>query len=202
MSERRGPWIVHSRQSVFENPWLRLDTYPITRPDGAPGEYGVVHFQNLALAVLPLFDNGDTMLVGQHRFPSDAYSWELPEGGGRLDADPRAEAARELKEETGLSAQNWQEILRMDLSNSVTDEHAVGFIATGLRAGEAEPEGTEVLETRRLHFREVLDEVISGTITDSLTVAMVLKAHYMALNGLLHAELAKALLRGADSEGG
>lgn len=200
MSEMRGPWTVHSREVVFETPWMRIDTYPITQPDGVEGRYGVVHFQNLALAILPLFETGETVLVGQHRFPQDKYSWEIPEGGGRLDREPQSEAARELKEETGLSALHWQEILRMDTSNSITDEEAIGFIATGLSEGEAEPEGTEVLELRRLHFCDLLEEVISGAITDSLTVAMVLKAHYMALNGLLDPALSEAMLRGPRSE--
>lgn len=200
MSEKRGPWIVHGRTIVHETPWMRIEQYPVTRPDGQPGEYGVVHFQNIAIAVLPLFANGDTVLVGQHRFPHDRYSWELPEGGGRLDADPRDEAARELKEETGLMAAHWMEVLRMDLSNSVTDEESIGYIATGLSVGEPEPEGTEVLENRRLHFNELLREVISGAITDSLTVAMVLKAHYMALNGLLEPDLSEAMLREPDGK--
>ncbi|MBR9824891.1 MAG: NUDIX hydrolase [Alphaproteobacteria bacterium] len=202
MTERRGPWLVHSHEDVFETAWMKVESYPITRPDGLAGHYGVVHFKNRALAILPLFETGETILVGQHRFPQDKYSWEIPEGGGDLDGDPQQEAARELKEETGLIAQRWKEVLRMDLSNSITDESAIGYIATGLTQGEAEPEGTEVLETRRLHFREVLARVISGEITDSLTVAMVLKAHYMALHGLLDADLSQALLSGADSEGG
>lgn len=195
MSETRGPWQVHGTLTVYENPWLRVEAHDVTRPDGQPGIYGVVGFANIAIAVLPLFADGTTMLVGQHRFPHDAYSWEIPEGGGPLDVAPLDSAKRELKEETGLSAEHWREILQMDLSNSVTDERAVGYIATGLAEGEADPEGTEDLRTRRLTFREALHEAMSGTIRDALTVAMLLRAYYMAMEGELDETLAAAMLQ-------
>ena len=84
MSGSRGPWQVGASRTVYENPWLRLTEHDVTRPDGEPGLYGVVEFANLAIAVLPLFEDGTTVLVGQHRFPQDKYSWEIPEGGGPL----------------------------------------------------------------------------------------------------------------------
>lgn len=167
----------------------------MTRPDGKPGLYGVVGFANVAIAILPVFADGTTVLVGQHRFPQDAYSWEIPEGGGPHGVPPLESAQRELKEETGLTARTWREILRMDLSNSVTDERAIGFLATGLTEGEAEPEGTEELRTRRLPFREALSEAMSGGITDALTVAMLLRAYYMGVEGELDEALAAAMLQ-------
>jgi len=194
MSEWRGPWQVRSSREVYRNPWVNLTEHAVTRPDGEPGVYGVVSFANLALAILPVFADGRIILVGQHRFPQDRYSWEIPEGGAPLGDDPLAGAARELREETGYTAVNWSEVLRMDLSNSVTDEAAIGYLATGLSVGEAEPEGTEVLVTRTLHFRDALDEMSSGKITDVLTVAMLLRAYYMAREGELDADLAAAML--------
>ncbi|GLK51615.1 NUDIX domain-containing protein [Maricaulis virginensis] len=195
MNGTRGPWQVGASRTVYENPWLRLTEHDVTRPDGEPGLYGVVEFANLAIAILPLFEDGTTVLVGQHRFPQDRYSWEIPEGGGPLDVPPLDSARRELKEETGLEAANWREILRMDLSNSVTDEEAIGYIATGLTQGEAAPEGTEVLQTRRVPFRMALHEAVSGRITDALTVAMLLRAYYMAREGELDETLAAAMLQ-------
>lgn len=194
MSRTRGPWTVHDDREVYRNDWVRVTEHSVTRPDGQPGIYGVVGFANRALAVLPVLDDGRIILVGQHRFPQDRYSWEIPEGGGLLDANPLDDAARELREETGFSAGRWREILRMDLSNSVTDETAIGYLATDLTPGEAEPEGTEDLQTRDIHFRDALDEVMSGQITDALTVAMLLKAYYMAREGELDADLAAAML--------
>ena len=195
MTQTRGPWRIRASRAVYANPWLSLVEHDVTRPDGQPGCYGVVGFANRAIAILPVFENGDTMLVGQHRFPQDRYSWEIPEGGAPLDEKPLAGARRELKEETGLSASSWREILAMDLSNSVTDEEAVGFLATGLSQGEAAPEGTEELRTRRIPFRAALDEAMSGAITDALTVAMLLRAYYMAKEGELDTDLAAAMLQ-------
>ena len=196
MSEERGPWRVKGVSVTYENPWMRIDEFDATRPDGAPALYGVAHFKNRALAVLPLFENGDTILVGQHRFPNNNYSWEIPEGGGDPHAAPGEEAARELEEETGYTAQVWREVLRAELSNSITDETAIGYIATGLEPGQANPDPSEVLETRRIAFKDLLNECVSGQIFDSLTLVMVFKAYYMAREGLLEPELARAMLQG------
>ncbi|MEM8987031.1 MAG: NUDIX hydrolase [Pseudomonadota bacterium] len=181
----RGPWRIHSTRTVYDNPWIRVMEHDVARPDGEPGLYGVVEFKNYAIGVLPIDAEGRTWLVGQHRFPRNVYSWELPEGGGPKTDDPLASAQRELKEETGLSAQSWFPFLRMDLSNSVTDERAFCFLAWDLHEGVATPDETEVLEARRRPFSEVFSMVMAGEIEDSLTVAMVLKARMMALSGAL-----------------
>mgnify|MGYP003117687958 CR=1 FL=1 len=194
MAAKRGPWDIRAQKTVYENDWMQVVDHAVIRPGGDPGVYGVVSYKNLALAILPVDAQGHVTLVGQHRFPLDVYSWEIPEGGGRKDGAPLDCARRELKEETGLSAAHWQEILRMDLSNSISDEQAVGFLATGLTPGEPDPEGTEVLSIRAIHFRDALDEAMSGRITDALTVAMLLRAYYMAREGMLDESLATAML--------
>ncbi|WP_417492770.1 NUDIX domain-containing protein [Maricaulis sp.] len=195
MTKTRGPWTVHDERTVFESPWMQVREFEVTQPDGKPGVYGVMSPRNLALAILPVHADGTITLVGQHRFPLDRYSWEIPEGGGPLGEDALDGARRELKEETGLTADHWHEILQLDLSNSITDERAIGYLATGLHPGEPEPEGTEVLLTRSPHFLDALDEAMSGQITDALTVAMLLRAYYMAGQGLLAAGLADVMLR-------
>ena len=118
----------------------------MTRPDGAPGVYGVVHFANLAAGVLALDDADRVLLVGQHRYTLDAYSWEIPEGGVPAGETALDGARRELLEETGVEATEWRELARLHLSNSVSDELAVLFLATGLSHGDATPDGTEQLD--------------------------------------------------------
>lgn len=184
MSGRKnGPWTVNAEKTVFDNPWICVEDHAVIHPDGSDGEYGVVRFKNLAVGVLPVAANGDVMLVGQHRYPHDKYSWELPEGGGLIGVDPLISAKRELSEETGLIANQWQALTEFDVSNSVTDERAVCFLAWDLVAGAAAPEPSEALTIKRLKFATLLEMVMTGEITDSLTIIMVLTAHALALQG-------------------
>lgn len=194
--EDGDPWKVRKRTQPFKNAWFELDSNEVTRPDGKPGEYTVVRFRRLAVGVLPIEPDGAVHMVGQWRFPLGRYSWEIPEGGAEPDEAPLQCAERELKEETGLTAGRWTKILEMDLSNSITDERAVIFLATGLVAGLAEPEPVEVLKHRRAPFMDVLNRVVSGEIRDSLTVAAVLRAHHMAVTNQLPEALARAMLGG------
>ncbi len=190
----RGPWTVKSVRTAYSNPWMEVHEFDVIRPDGKPGLYGVVSPANLAIGVLPLFEDGTVMLVGQYRFALDSWSWELPEGGGPKDVDPLHSAQRELAEETGLEAAHWQEFIDMDMSNSITDERAIAYLAWGLTQGEAEPEGTEDIVTRRLPFAEALTEAMDGRIRDAFTLAMLLKADYMARHRLLDPALSRLIL--------
>lgn len=191
---KRGPWLINGEREIFDNPWLKLVDYPVTRPDGAPGQYSVVQFKNRAVGVLPVDDEGYTYLVGQHRFPRDYYSWELPEGGCPMGEDPLDGAKRELQEETGLSAGRFIPLFNdVDLSNSVTDETSTAYLALDLVAGDASPEGTEELEIKRVLFSSLLEDVISDKIQDSFTVMMVMNAHIKAVRGLLPAEICRFL---------
>jgi 8-oxo-dGTP pyrophosphatase MutT (NUDIX family) len=168
-----GPWLRHNRRVAYENAWITIWHDEVTRPDGQPGVYGVVHFANLAVGVVAIDDADRVLLVGQHRYALDAYSWEVPEGGVPIGETALEGARRELREETGIEAATWQEIARSHLSNSVSDELAVLFLATGLTEGEATPDGTESLDVRWLPFHEVLDMTLDGRITDALTVLAV-----------------------------
>jgi 8-oxo-dGTP pyrophosphatase MutT (NUDIX family) len=180
-----NPWQITSQQNVYDNNWINLTEYQVINPSGNPGIYGKVHFKNRAIGIVPLDADMNTYLVGQYRFVLNEYSWELPEGGGPLNEDPIDAAKRELLEETGLKANNWTEIQRMHLSNSVGDEFAFIYLATGLEQFEAEPEDTEQLVIRKLPFEEAYQMVCSGRMTDSITVAAILRVKLMLLDGTL-----------------
>lgn len=176
MTEHKGPWRIISWHKPYSNPWIEVTHHDVIDPSGRPGTYGTVHFKNRALAILPIDDEGYTWLVGQYRFPLGRYSWEIPEGGGLLTEDPLEAAKRELREECGLSATHWERILEMDLSNSVTDESSISYLARGITHGDAQPDSTEALQVRRLPFTDVYQMVLTGEITDTLSVATILKA--------------------------
>jgi 8-oxo-dGTP pyrophosphatase MutT (NUDIX family) len=190
------PWTPGVERLAFESGWITVTEQTAIAPTGRPSPYGLVRFKNLAVAVLPIHEDGTVVLVGQHRFPLGDYSWELPEGGAPLDEDPLAGAQRELAEETGLAAAEWREILRTQLSNSVTDERMIGYLALGLTpsAERVEADPTESIAMVRVPFREALDAAMAGYLPDMLTVAMLLRGHHMAVEGALPGALARAML--------
>lgn len=192
--EDGDPWTVKSVKREFENNWFAVDVHQVIHPGGREGTYGVIHIRRLAVGVLPIEPDGRVHLVGQWRFPLGRYSWEMPEGGAEPGEKAEECARRELLEETGFTAARLEPMLEMDLSNSLTDERAVLFLATELTPGEARPEDTEVLRRRSTHFLDLLNRVVDGRIRDSLTVAAVLRAHHMAVTGRLPQSLAKAML--------
>jgi 8-oxo-dGTP pyrophosphatase MutT (NUDIX family) len=173
MRDMDGRFVRHSRRIAYQNPWITLWHDEVTRPDGSPGIYGVVHFENLAAGVVAFDDVDRIVLVGQHRYTLDRDSWEIPEGGVPREETALAGIQRELREETGLEATDWRELCRLDLSNSVTDEQAVLFVASGLSYGVASPEPTESIALRWVPFDEALAMTKDGRITDMMSVVAI-----------------------------
>ena len=177
MENNNKRWKSLSSKTIYDNPWIEVVEHQVINPGGGQGIYGKVHYKNIAVGVIPIDDEGYTWIVGQHRFTLDEFSWEIPEGGSPKGEDLIETAKRELKEETGLSAESYEIILDMHTSNSVSDELAVVFIARGISKGEASPEESEAdLKLKRIHFSELYKMVMNGDITDSMSVAGVLKA--------------------------
>ncbi|MEO0884107.1 MAG: NUDIX hydrolase [Pseudomonadota bacterium] len=189
-----GPWAVHTTRTEYENPWIKIEESKVTHPDGSPGIYGVVRLANLATGVLPIDSEGYTWLVGQHRFPFNSYSWELPEGGGKKGVDPQRSAARELEEETGWIAADYFPLGEWHLSNSVTDEIAYGYLAWNLSPGTPAPEPSEALTVERVPFADLLARMRAGKIPDAFTHLIVHAAMDQARNGHLPPDIANLLL--------
>lgn len=184
-----NPWQTLSEKEIYRNPWIRLTHREVINPSGQEGIYGVVHFRNVAIGIVPLDEEQHTWLVGQYRYTLDRYSWEIPEGGCPLGTDPLASAQRELREETGITADHWDKVLDLHLSNSVTDEAGMVFLARGLHFGPAEPEETEELRMRRAPLSEAVAMVERGEITDALAAAALLRVYLMVERGELPARL-------------
>lgn len=181
----KNPWVIKGEKSVYENPWISVTEYDVLNPAGNKGIYGKVHFKNIAVGVIVLDNELNTYLVGQYRFPLHAYSWEIPEGGSPVGNDPLENAKRELLEETGLIAKEWQSLLQMHLSNSVSDELAIVYLATGLTQHKAAPEETEQLMIKKVPFSKAYQMVEEHTITDSMSVAAIIKIKLLLAEGRL-----------------
>lgn len=176
LDENKNPWTTLMAKPIYDNPWINVTQFDVLNPKGGKGIYGVVRFKNKAIGIVPVDEQGFTYLVGQYRYTLNEYSWEIPEGGGPLNEEPLEAAKRELKEETGFEASEWKMIGRIHTSNSVTDEEGFLYLATGLSEGESEPEETEELAVKKIHLKEVVELIMDGEITDSLTIAGILKA--------------------------
>ncbi|MFN4313481.1 MAG: NUDIX domain-containing protein [Chitinophagaceae bacterium] len=180
-----NPWKILGQQEVYENKWIQVTEFDVINPAGGKGIYGKVHFKNLAVGVVVIDDDWNTYLVGQYRFTLDAYSWEIPEGGGDPAQPPRVSAERELLEETGLVAKEWTELGRYHLSNSVSDEEGFLFLARNLEQHAPMPEDTEDIKVWKLPFSETMAMIDRGEITDTLTIIALQKIRLMQLEGKL-----------------
>jgi len=185
MNEHHNPWTIIDAEDRYDNKWITLTHYTVLNPSGGQGIYGKVHFKNLAIGVVPLDEDLNIHLVGQYRFTIDKYSWELPEGGGPFGEDPLDAAKRELEEETGLRATEWSELLRMHLSNSVSDEYSIIYLARGLAQHTPMPEETEQIAVKKVSFNEAFRMVEENLITDAMTIAALMKVKVLMLEGKL-----------------
>lgn len=183
MEEQKNPWKILSEKQIYDNKWINITEFNVINPSGGKGIYGKVHFKNLAIGIVVLDEDMNTYLVGQYRFTLNQYSWEIPEGGGPLKDDPLDSAKRELLEETGLVAHEWTPILKMHLSNSVSDEYAITYLARKLEQHTAMPEETEQLVVKKLPFEEAWQMMEDGLITDAMSVAAIQKVKWMLIQG-------------------
>lgn len=170
-----NPWKQLSSRKIYDNPWIAVTEDKVINPRGGEGIYGKVSFKNKAIGIIPIDEEQNTWIVGQYRYTLDEYSWEIPMGGGDRDIDVLESAKRELKEETGLRAERWTNIMRIHTSNSVTDEEGFIFLAQDLRQGETEFDETEDLMIRKIKLKEAIDMVMAGDITDAISIAGLLK---------------------------
>lgn len=167
-------WKQLDSKTMYENDWMEVREDRVINPGGGENLYGYVHFKNRAVAIVPLSPEFDVWLVGQQRYTLGAWFWELPMGGAPPHEPALDAAKRELREETGLSANRWTRIMTLHPSNSITDEVGYVYLAQELREGEPDFEETEDLEIRRMPLTEALAMIDAGELTDAITVAGLL----------------------------
>lgn len=185
MDQSHNPWQILAQKQVYDNKWISVTEYDVINPGGGKGIYGKVHFKNTAVGVIVLDHECNTWLVGQYRFTLDEYSWEIPEGGGEPGVDPLESARRELLEETGLVAHEWVLLSKLHLSNSVSDEYGLIYLARNIEQQTAAPEETEQLAVKKIPFEEAWQMAEEGVITDSMSLIAIQKIKLMQLSGKL-----------------
>ncbi len=164
-----------SSQIVHRNPWFNIRHDRIDKGERGEGDYFVVETPP-AVFVVALNEAEEVYLVGQERYPTGIFSLEIP--GGRSDNQPLLQAAkRELKEETGLEAKNWEEIGKFQTMNGVSNEISHVFLARELReTGENKQSEEGITEFKKVPFKTSLNLIKSGEITDGQTIASLMQA--------------------------
>lgn len=177
-------WREKNRQTRFDNPWMRVDDCAVIDPSGTDRQYGLVHFKNSAIGIIP-YEAGHIWLVGQSRFSMGAYSWEIPAGGCPHDQDKLMAARRELREETGIIAKKFSLLSRFHLSNSITDEAGRLYLATGLSHGSAQPEICEDISVKKITLDQAYAAAQAGEITQAVSLLAIYKLVIMRQMGEL-----------------
>jgi ADP-ribose pyrophosphatase len=165
-----------SSRTVYQGPVFSVSTDHVKEPGGVTARRDIIHHTG-SVVVLAVDNSTATprvLLERQYRHAAGDYLWELP--AGRIDpGEKELEAAkRELLEETGYTAAKWKRILKFYASPGFVAETMSVFLATGLRAGEAQPEDDEIIHKRLVPLPTVVGMAVSGTIRDAKTISSVL----------------------------
>lgn len=170
-----NPYTVRSRTLLYDSPWIRLRQDIVDHRAGAEERrYAVCGFRKTACGVVALDEQDRVLLVGQWRYPLERYSWEIPEGGGEPGESPFETLRRELAEEGGVVAGTWSPLAFHHTSNSSTDEEAFLMLATDLASASGEADDDEEFLVHREPFADCVRRVLTGEITDGLTVVALL----------------------------
>ncbi|WP_221583667.1 NUDIX domain-containing protein [Microbacterium sp. G2-8] len=170
-------WIRSSTRTAYENPWIRVREDDVTRPDGSDGIYGVVELRHPAVFVVALDEDDRVLLVHVDRY-TVGPSWEVVAGGSDGE-DAEVAARRELREESGLEADEWIEAGHMNALNGICVAPETVFVARGLRAAaDASAHQAEegISEVRWVPFAEALRMTATDEISDGETIAALTMA--------------------------
>jgi ADP-ribose pyrophosphatase len=174
-----NPGKVSSRR-VYTGRIVSLDVDQVRFPDGSVGELEMIRHSG-ASAVVPFLsdpagDDPQVLMIRQYRYAAEGYVWEIPAGRLEPDEDPRACAVRELREETGCTAEQVERLTTIYTTPGFTDEVIHIFMATGLTHGETAHEADEFVEVEPLPLSRTLAMIQQGEIQDAKTVVGLLYA--------------------------
>lgn len=163
-----SPWRTLTSTERYRNPWLVVTEHATLRPDGNPGIYGIVDPGD-NVTIVALNDQGQVLLVRDFIYPVQEWAWSLPSGAVEPGEDPAAAAARELAEEGGIAATDWQPLGTFWISPGISPQTSFLFLARSLQSVPAQPEPTEVLTSRWLPLAEAVRACADGTIRHAVS---------------------------------
>ena len=176
MVQKHGPWTIQETSQKYQNSFINVREDQVLQPDGQPGMYATVKMKP-GVAILPIDSNGVVYLIRQFRYALGKESLEVVCGALEED-EPRLEAAqREVQEELGIKAEEWNELGVFDLDTSIVHCPVYLFIAKQLTFTQTNREGTETMETIRIPFDEAVQMVMDNKITHAPSCVLILKAH-------------------------
>ncbi len=170
-----NPWKTKSSRVAYENAWIRVREDQVIRPDGGTGIYGVVEIRP-SVGIVAMNERDEVALVGQWRYSVNRYSWEIPRGGSHPgETDMLSVAQRELAEEAGLIAREWESLGAVDVCNGVADDVQSLYLATGLTPTDMQLDPEEDITVRWWPFWGAVSMAMDGRITEVCSVAAILK---------------------------
>ena len=170
-----GPWTIKQSEWIYQDAFVRLRRDDVIRPDGKDGTHVVV-LQKPGVCVLPIDQSGDVILTNEFHYGIGRYSLEGVSGGIDPGESPDETARRELQEELGLAADDWQRLTSIDPFTTITVSPTQLYIARQLRSVPHAPEGTETIQRATLSLTAAVDQVMTGSITHGPTCILLLMA--------------------------
>lgn len=176
-AKQHGPWLVHQSKDVYQDPWITVQRDEVTRPDGNPGSYCIVHLR-AGVSVIAIDSDDHVYLTKEFHYGVGRVTLEAVSGGIEDQELALETAQRELKEELGITAESWEELATVDPFTASLNSPTKLYVATGLEIGEPDPEGTEEIQRVRMPFQTAVDSVFDGTITHTPTCVLLLMLAY------------------------
>ena len=174
----RGPWQVLKRETVYRDPWLQVDRDQVIRPDGQPGTHCIVHLLH-GISVLAVDEAGTAHLTEDFHYGVGRATIEVVSGGIDAGEDALAAARRELREELGITADQWIDMGACDPFTTIVVSPTRLFLARKLSFGQRDLEGSEQTRVHKVPFDEAVRMVLDGRITHGPSCVLLLKARQM-----------------------
>jgi len=172
-----------SREVLVDNPWHRYCHDRYVQRDGSEGEYYYVDMPG-SCGIVPLFEDGTTVLLEVRRYLLGGWLWEFPIGGMKPGEEPLAVAQKELAEETGLRAERWKELGRFAPYKGVSNEITWFYVAEGLTQGAQALEPSEEIRIERMPLGEVRERLLGQPILDGQSLSgLLLLERFLAMGG-------------------